>query len=186
MGERPEFMVLVDADDSVIGTAEKLEVHQIGALHRAFSVIIWDSAGRLLLQKRSVGKYHSGGLWTNTCCGHPRPGEDVHPAALRRLHEEMGFTCVLESLGIIRYRAELDQGLIEHELVHVFRGVYDGTIAPNREEAEGYQWALLEDVRADAAAMPQRFSAWFREYVDAQWPMALAAPSDITTSRSQG
>jgi isopentenyl-diphosphate delta-isomerase len=186
MGEQPEFMVLVDADDSVIGTAEKLEVHQIGALHRAFSVIIWDSAGRLLLQKRSVGKYHSGGLWTNTCCGHPRPGEDVHPAALRRLHEEMGFTCVLESLGIIRYRAELDQGLIEHELVHVFRGVYDLTIAPNPKEAEGYQWARLEDVRADAAAMPQRFSVWFREYVAAQWPMALAAPSDITTSRSQG
>jgi isopentenyl-diphosphate delta-isomerase len=95
---------------------------------------------------------------------------------MRRLKEEMGFACPLESLGIIRYRAELDQGMTEHELVHVFRGLYDGVIAPDPEEAEGYQWARLEDVRADVAAMPQRFSVWFREYVAAQWPMALAAP----------
>jgi isopentenyl-diphosphate delta-isomerase len=184
MSEQSEQMVLVDDDDRVIGTAEKIEAHRKGALHRAFSVIIWDSAGRLLLQKRYAGKYHSGGLWTNACCGHPRPGEDVHEAALRRLKEEMGFACPLEGLGVIRYRAELDHSLIEHELVHVFRGLYDGVIAPNPEEAEGYQWASLEDVRADVAAMPQRFSAWFREYVAAQWPIALAAPSKA--SQSQG
>jgi isopentenyl-diphosphate delta-isomerase len=94
-------------------------------------------------------------LWT------PRPGEDAEAAALRRLEEEMGFTCALESLGTIRYRAELDHGMIEHELVHTFRGLYDGPIAPNPAEAEGYQWARLEDVRADVAVMPQRFSAWF-------------------------
>jgi isopentenyl-diphosphate Delta-isomerase len=176
MGEPSELMVLVDIDDRVIGTAEKLETHRSGTLQRAFSVIVWDSSDRLLLQKRSAGKYRSGGLWTNACCGHPRPGEQVHEAALHRLQEEMGFTCKLESLGTIRYRAELDRGLTEHELVHVFRGRYDGTIAPNPEEAEGYQWARLEDVRADVAAMPQRFSAWLREYVEAQWPMALAAP----------
>jgi isopentenyl-diphosphate delta-isomerase len=186
MGEPTEMMVLVDADDRVIGTEEKLETHRRGALHRAFSIIVWDSAGRQLLQRRSASKYHSGGLWTNACCGHPRPGEDVHDAALRRLQEEMGFTCKLESLGTIRYRAELDHGMIEHELVHMFRGVHDGTVAPSPAEAEGYQWARLEDVRADVAVMPQRFSAWFREYVAAQWPMALAAPSTGTKSQSQG
>jgi isopentenyl-diphosphate delta-isomerase len=184
MDEMSELMILVDEDDRAIGTAEKLEAHRRGALHRAISVIIWDSAGRLLLQKRAAGKYHSGGLWTNACCGHPRPGEDVEAAVLRRLEEEMGFTCALESLGTIRYRAELDHGMIEHELVHMFRGLYDGTIAQNPAEAEGYQWARLEDVRADVAAMPQRFSAWFREYIAAQWPMALAAPAKA--SHSQG
>ena len=127
MAETSELMILVDEDDREIGIADKLETHRRGALHRAISVIVWDSAGRLLLQKRAAGKYHSGGSWTNACCGHPRPGEDVEAAALRRLEEEMGFTCPLESLGTIRYRAELDHGMIEHELVHMFRGLYDGT-----------------------------------------------------------
>jgi isopentenyl-diphosphate delta-isomerase len=171
-----ELMVLVDEDDQVIGTAAKLEAHQKGALHRAFSVIVWDSAGRLLLQKRHFRKYHSGGLWTNAVCGHPRPGEDILAAALRRLEEEMGFTCPLESLGAMRYRAELDQGMIEHEMVHVFRGLYDGAVVPNPLEAEGYQWAGLDEMRADVAAMPHRFSAWFRQYIAAEWPMALALP----------
>ena len=184
MDEMSELMILVDEDDRAVGTAEKLEAHRRGALHRAISVIIWDSAGRLLLQKRAAGKYHSGGLWTNACCGHPRPGEDAETAALRRLEEEMGFTCALEGLGTIRYRAELDHGMIEHELVHMFRGLYDGPVAASPAEAEGYQWARLEDVRADVAVMPQRFSAWFREYIAAQWPMALAAPAK--TPHSQG
>ena len=184
MAETSELMILVDEDDREIGIADKLETHRRGALHRAISVIIWDSAGRLLLQKRAASKYHSGGSWTNACCGHPRPGEDVEAAALRRLEEEMGFTCPLESLGTIRYRAELDHGMIEHELVHMFRGLYDGTIAPNPAEAEGYQWARLEDVRADVAAMPQRFSAWLREYIAAQWPMALAAPASRSDDRA--
>ena len=184
MDEMSELMILVDEDDRAVGTAEKLEAHRRGALHRAISVIIWDSAGRLLLQKRAAGKYHSGGLWTNACCGHPRPGEDAAAAALRRLEEEMGFTCALEGLGTIRYRAELDHGMIEHELVHMFRGLYDGPVAASPAEAEGYQWARLVDVRADVAVMPQRFSAWFREYIAAQWPMALAAPAK--TPHSQG
>jgi len=184
MAETSELMILVDEDDREIGIADKLETHRRGALHRAISVIIWDSAGRLLLQKRAASKYHSGGSWTNACCGHPRPGEDAETAALRRLEEEMGFTCSLEGLGTIRYRAELDHGMIEHELVHMFRGLYDGPVAASPAEAEGYQWARLEDVRADVAVMPQRFSAWFREYIAAQWPMALAAPAK--TPHSQG
>jgi isopentenyl-diphosphate Delta-isomerase len=179
-----DLMVLVDDADRVIGTAGKRDAHHQGALHRAFSVIVWDSAGRLLLQKRHHGKYHSGGLWTNTCCGHPRPGEDIAAAALRRLEEEMGFTCSLTGLGTIRYRAELDHGAIEHEIVHVFRGLHDGEVAPNPAEAEGYQWSSLDDVRADVAAMPLRFSVWFRAYIAAQWPMALALPEHASPSQS--
>ncbi len=147
MRDSEELMVLVDADDRIIGTGDKLETHRKGALHRAFSVIVWNSAGRLLLQKRAIRKYHSGGLWTNTCCGHPRPEEDIEAAARRRLKEEMGFTCKLSPLGTITYRAELEGGMIEHELVHVFRGLYDGTVAPDPNEAEGYRWASLADVQ---------------------------------------
>jgi isopentenyl-diphosphate delta-isomerase len=171
-----ELLVLVDDDDQIIGTAPKLDAHQAGALHRAFSIIVWNSAKRLLLQKRQAGKYHSGGLWTNTCCGHPRPGEDVADAARRRLDEEMGFSCPLTNIGTIRYRAALDLGLTEHEIVHIFHGLYDGTVAPNPAEADGYQWARIEDVETDVAAMPRRFSVWFREYVAAEWPLLRDVP----------
>ena len=176
MRDTEELMVLVDADDRVLGTEGKLAAHRSGALHRAFSIIIWDKAGRQLIQKRARGKYHSGGLWTNACCGHPRPGEDVDAAAPRRLEEEMGFVCKLESLGTILYRAQLAGGLWEHELVHVFRGIFEGPVAPDPAEVEDYRWAHLEDLRADIAAEPEAFSVWFRQYVAAQWPMALTAP----------
>lgn len=171
-----ELMVLVDEDDREIGLEGKLAAHRSGALHRAFSVIVWDRAGRQLIQKRARSKYHSGGLWTNACCGHPRPGEDVAAAARRRLEEEMGFACPLEGLGTILYRAELDGGMSEHELVHVFRGIYEGAVAPDPAEVEDYRWARLEALYADIAADPEAFSVWFRQYVAAQWPMALAAP----------
>jgi isopentenyl-diphosphate delta-isomerase len=173
MQDGEELVVLVDSDDNVVGSDYKLATHRAGALHRAFSVIIWDNLGRLLLQKRNVRKYHSGGLWTNACCGHPRPDEDVATAASRRLEEEMGFTCTLEALGTIHYRAELDKGMIEHELVHVFRGLYDGMVAPDYDEVESYRWSRLEDVRADISTTPEHFTAWFRKYVAAKWPMTL-------------
>jgi isopentenyl-diphosphate delta-isomerase len=172
-----ESLILVDEDDREIGTAEKIDAHQRALLHRAFSVIVWDSTGRQLLQKRAATKYHSGGLWTNACCGHPRPGERVAAAALRRLDEEMGFTCALEPLGLIRYDARFGNGLAEREIVHVFRGTYDGPIVPNPAEAEGYQWCSLDGVRSDIDAMPERFSVWFRCYIAEDWPMALALPS---------
>jgi isopentenyl-diphosphate delta-isomerase len=170
------MMVLVDADDRETGVLEKLETHRRGLLHRAFSVIIWDAEGRQLLQKRATAKYHSGGLWTNACCGHPRPGEPVGQAAARRLEEEMGFVCPLAPLGTISYRADLDGGMTEHEIVHVFRGIHGGIIAPNPLEADGYQWCFLDDVQRDAAADPGRFSVWFRAYVAAEWPVALERP----------
>jgi isopentenyl-diphosphate delta-isomerase len=181
-----ETLILVDADDQEIGTAEKLEAHRSGLLHRAFSVIVWDARGRQLLQKRAAAKYHSGGLWTNACCGHPRPGEAAEAAALRRLGEEMGFACPLEWLGIVRYKAALDHGLTEHEIVHVFRGSYSGPVSPNPEEAEGYQWCLLDRIRGDIAASPDRFSVWFRQYIAEEWPMVLVPPDLELRSHSQG
>lgn len=172
-----EALILVDAEDRETGTAEKLDAHRRGLLHRAFSVIVWDRAGRLLLQKRAATKYHSGGLWTNACCGHPRPGESIEAAARRRLVEEMGFSCPLEWLGTVQYRALFDNGLIEHEIVHVLRGTYDGPVTPSPTEADGYQWCEPQHVRNDAAAVPERFSVWFRRYVAEEWPIAPKPPT---------
>jgi len=177
MMQPDDYVLLVDDSDREIGAGEKLQVHRQGVLHRALSVIVWDKTGRLLLQKRHPSKYHSGGLWTNACCGHPRPGEDIAIAACRRLGEEMGFLCNLEALGTIYYRAGLDQDMIEHEIVHVFRCLYDGTVTLNPEEAEDYQWTCLQDVQADASATPRRYSVWFRKYLKAQWPVATALQS---------
>lgn len=174
MDDNEERVILVDENDRELGTADKLASHRQGALHRAFSVIVWDGAARTLLQKRAARKYHSGGLWANACCGHPRPGEDNCAAAERRLREEMGFACALEGLGTIRYRAELDHGMIEHELVHVYRGLHDGTIAPDPSEVDGYQWVGLDELRGDVATEPARFSAWLLEYLSAKWPFADA------------
>ena len=177
VADAQEFVILVDEADGETGTAEKLDAHRRGVLHRAFSVMVWDRFGRLLLQKRHVGKYHSGGLWTNTACGHPRPGEDLKMATELRLHEEMGFACSLAPLGHLTYRAELGNGLIEHELVHIFRGHYDGAIHPNPAECDGYAWMPPQDFRIGVSAAPQRYSAWFQKYVAAGWP--VAAPDAV-------
>ncbi|HEX7957304.1 MAG TPA: isopentenyl-diphosphate Delta-isomerase, partial [Pyrinomonadaceae bacterium] len=117
-----EQLILVDADDRELGAGEKLEVHRAGALHRAFSVFVFDGRGRLLMQRRAAGKYHSGGLWSNTACGHPRPGEATRAAARRRLREEMGLDCELSAAFEFVYRAELGDSLVEHEYDHVFVG----------------------------------------------------------------
>ena len=166
-----EEVILVDSDDNQIGIAEKLEAHLRGDLHRAFSVMVWDSKGRLLMQRRHICKYHSGGLWTNTCCGHPRPGEQPVEAAVRRLNEEMRVICQLTPIGTFTYRAELAGGLAEHEFVHLFRGTYGGVIAPHPVECDGYSWTSLDVIRRQIDAAPQCFSAWFKKYVEAGWPM---------------
>ena len=168
----PEEVVLVDAYDHVIGREEKISAHRRGVLHRAFSVMIWDGAGRMLLQQRAIGKYHSGGLWTNACCGHPRPGEAAVDAAARRLSEEMGFIARLAPVGPFTYRAELDSGLTEHELVHVFRGIYEGSLCPDPAECDGYTWAAPAEIVREAVARPERFTAWFKKYLAAGWPVA--------------
>lgn len=165
MNEAAERVILVDADDRTLGTASKLEAHERGELHRAFSVLIHDGDGNMLLQKRHPGKYHSGGLWTNACCGHPRPGEETLAAASRRLAEEMGFSCPLRPLSSLVYRADVGGGLVEHELVHLFTGVWRGSIAPHAYEVETYAWWPLYSVRQAAATSPDRFTAWFRIYI---------------------
>lgn len=171
-----EHVILVDDADREIGTAQKLEAHRAGSLHRAFSVVIWDHCGRMLLQQRAADKYHSGGLWSNTCCGHPRPGENIAQAAARRLKEEMGVACDLAPLGTIRYQATFDNGLSEHEIVHVFRGRYEGPVDADPKEAADFAWKSLDDVRADVAARPEAYSVWFRAYVDAAWPTTMMPP----------
>lgn len=174
MDDREEHVVLVDARDRPIGTAGKLDAHRLGQLHRALSVIVRDPSGRLLLQKRHVGKYHSGGLWTNACCSHPRPGEAALAASVRRLREEMGLSCPLRPLMTVTYRAEVGNGLIEHELVHVCGGRYDGPVRPDPREADGYDWVSPEELRADLARAPHRYSVWFRKYCAEHWDLVAA------------
>jgi isopentenyl-diphosphate Delta-isomerase len=170
--DEDERVILVDHNDTEIGTAEKLDCHRRGVLHRAFSVMIWDRDGRMLLQQRALTKYHSGGLWTNACCGHPRPGEALADAASRRLHEEMGFTTPLTPLGSMIYRAELESGLTEHEFVHVFRGIYDGAVTPDTNECKGYTHATLTDIESAIASDASSYTAWFKIYMNAKWPVA--------------
>ena len=156
-----EQVILVDADDRETGAAPKLAVHRAGLLHRAFSVFLTDGKGRLLLQRRARAKYHSAGLWTNTCCGHPRPGESTADAAVRRLHEEMRVTCPVVHVGAFTYRAALGDGLLEHEIDHVFVGRFEGDPDPDPAEADEWRWVPLEDLRRELAEHPHRFTAWF-------------------------
>ncbi|MES2134658.1 MAG: isopentenyl-diphosphate Delta-isomerase [Patescibacteria group bacterium] len=157
-----ERVILVDENDTEIGTMGKLEAHQRGVLHRAFSVFVFDSSGRLMLQKRASNKYHSGGLWTNTCCSHPRAGELVVDAAHRRLKSEMGFDCPLTEVHSLTYRAEFSNGLIEHEYDHMFVGVWDGTPLINSEEVDEWQWMDIEELRRQIAEHPEQYTYWFK------------------------
>lgn len=161
-----DLVILIDEADRPVGTMDKLAAHRAGTLHSAISVIVADSAGRLLLQRRAEAKYHSGGLWTNTCCSHPRPGEPVDVAAARRLDEEMGLTCALTPLFIARYRAPVSNGLIEDELVHVYGGRFDGAPSPDPAEVEDWRFADLAEIRRDTAERPEAYTVWFRKYVE--------------------
>jgi isopentenyl-diphosphate delta-isomerase len=161
-----ERLVLVSADDILVGVCGKLQAHREGLLHRAFSIFVFDDAGRLLLQRRAHGKYHSGGLWTNTCCGHPRPEEAMADAVCRRLREEMGIACELRKVASLLYRAPLDRGLTEHEFVHIHAGTFIGTPRPDPAEAAGWQWIRLPALTAWIHAEPQAFTAWFRQIME--------------------
>jgi isopentenyl-diphosphate delta-isomerase len=175
-----ERVVLVDEEDRPIGVEEKWEAHLRGQLHRAFSVFVFDGSGRLLLQRRAAGKYHSGGLWSNTCCGHPRPGEPLLAAARRRLEEEMGFACPLAEVSTYRYRALLAGGLWENEVDHLLAGEFAGAPAPDPREAEAWRWVDPAALRREIAADPRQFTVWFRGCLE----QALAAARLRPTGRA--
>lgn len=156
-----EQVVLVDARDNEIGVASKSSVHRDGVLHRAISVFVFNSLGDLLLQRRAAGKYHSAGLWSNTCCSHPRPGERPHAAAIRRLEEEMGLRLPLTYAFSFLYRAELGDGVCEHELDHVFVGATDRAPEPEPEEVVEWRWASPSAVETELREEPEAFTAWF-------------------------
>ena len=156
-----DLVVLVDEDDRELGTETKMNAHVAGTLHRAISVFVFNRAGEMLLQQRAASKYHSAGLWSNTCCSHPRPGEPPESAAHRRLGEEMGFDCPLQRAFTFIYRRVLDNGLIEHEYDHVFVGRFDGVPAPAPDEVADWEWVGVDEVVAGVSADPQRYSPWF-------------------------
>jgi len=159
-------VVLVDEKDKEIGLEEKLEAHKKGKLHRAFSVFVFNSKKELLMQKRASKKYHSSGLWTNSCCSHPRKGEDVKKEAEKRLKEEMGFSCNLEKKFSFIYRAILDNGFIEHEYDYVFFGKYDKNPNPNKSEVDDWRRVSLKELKIEIKKNPKKYSPWLRIIID--------------------
>ena len=157
-----ENVVLVDKNDNPIGLMEKIEAHRRGLLHRAFSVFIIDDASRLLLQKRSQTKYHSPGLWTNTCCSHPRNGEILIDAANRRLMQEMGMSANLKHMFSFIYRAEFDNGLIEHEFDHVFIGKSNSDPVINSDEVCEWKWTEIKKIKKDIIENSHHYTEWFK------------------------
>jgi len=160
-----EQLILVDERNRAIGAAGKDAIHRKGLLHRAFSIFLVDERGRLLLQQRSRQKYHSGGLWANTCCGHPRPGERTITAAGRRLNEELGIIGALSFGFFSRYRAELDHGMHENEYVYVFFGRLAGELRPDPAEVAHTELLSLDEIRRRIRKSPDSFTYWLRHYV---------------------
>jgi isopentenyl-diphosphate delta-isomerase len=158
-------VILVDENDNEQGTMEKLAAHQKGLLHRAFSIFIFTKNHELLLQQRAFGKYHSEGLWTNTCCSHPSPGETILEAAHRRLQEEMGFDCELRESFHFMYHANLENGLTEHELDYVIIGFSDETPHLNTDEAIGFKWMDLQKIQQDIIENPSQYTYWFKQII---------------------
>jgi isopentenyl-diphosphate delta-isomerase len=159
-----EQLILVDESNRAIGTAGKTAVHQAGLLHRAFSIFIADEHGRMLIQQRSLQKYHSGGLWANSCCGHPRPGERTIAAARRRLGEELGATGALSFGFFARYRTALDHGMHENEFVYVYFGRLNTDPRPDPAEVARIDWLTVDEIGAHIEREPDAFTYWFRHY----------------------
>lgn len=157
-----EQVILVDENDRQIGLMEKQKAHVTPHLHRAFSIFIFNSKGELLMQQRALSKYHSPGLWTNTCCSHPRDGETLAEATSRRLMEEMGMTCEMHEVYTFIYKAPVGQGLIEHEFDHVWIGRSDDTPKINREEVESWKYMSLSDLKKDIQLHPELYTEWFK------------------------
>ena len=155
-------IILVDENDKEIGVGDKHKIHREGKLHRAFSVLIFNSKGELLLQKRAKNKYHSAGLWANACCSHPAPEESLEKSVRRRLKEEMGFVCPLERFFAFIYGIKLDNDLFEYEYDHIFVGKFDGEPKPNPKEVSDWKWTKIENLEKDIRTFPESYTAWFR------------------------
>lgn len=161
-----EYVILVDENDQELGLMEKIEAHEKGMLHRAFSVFLFNDKNELLLQQRAHSKYHSGGLWTNTCCSHPRSGEKVINAAHRRLMEEMGIEAKMSEAFSFVYQADFDNGLSEHEFDHVVIGTFNGEPNINPEEVADWKYMSMSAIEADMKSNPENYTAWFRIVFD--------------------
>ncbi|MGO2102383.1 isopentenyl-diphosphate Delta-isomerase [Psychroflexus halocasei] len=157
-----KYVILVDENDQELGLMEKIEAHEKALLHRAFSVFIYNDNGELMLQQRALGKYHTPGLWTNTCCSHQIKGETNIEAGKRRLQEEMGFTTNLEETSSFIYKAPFDNGLTEHEYDYMMVGYYNNTPDVNPEEVNDWKWISLDDLKLDIEKNPNNYTAWFR------------------------
>jgi len=157
-----EEVILVSPQDEEIGYMEKMEAHQLGLLHRAFSVFLFNSKGEMLLQKRAISKYHSGGLWTNACCSHPRKGETIEQAASRRTREELGCEPELQKIHSFIYKAALDNNLTEYEFDHVLFGNYEGEINLNVDEVSEIVYLPIQQIRQEINEQPDKFTVWFK------------------------
>jgi isopentenyl-diphosphate Delta-isomerase len=156
-----EEIILVNEQDEELGVMDKMEAHRQGLLHRAFSIFIFNEKGEMLLQQRASSKYHSAGKWSNACCSHPRPGEDISEAASRRLREELGFTSALKKIFQFTYKVQFDNGLFENEVDHVFTGQYNGEIKPNLAEVQNFSFKTLKEIKQSMENNPSIYTEWF-------------------------
>lgn len=168
-------IILVDFHDNITGYTSKIEAHRTGALHRAFSVFLYHE-NRLLIQQRAQDKYHSGGLWANTCCSHPRKGESLEAAVSRRLMEEAGIECGVEEVFAFVYKHQFSEQLYEHEYDHVFLGEYDGKYVMNPDEVQDFRWIDLDELKSELESSPEKFACWFQ----------IAAPKVIEIIQKRG
>lgn len=159
---KEQEVILVNENDEPVGTMKKMEAHQKGLLHRAFSVFIFDSNGRMLLQQRAPGKYHGASLWTNACCSHPFPGEEINEASERRLKEELGFTTQLHKIFSFTYKAQVENDLTEYEFDHVFAGTYAGRIQPDPNEVSAFVYETMVQLKKEIETRPEKFTSWFK------------------------
>lgn len=163
ISQMEDELILVNEDDVAIGTMPKLLAHQLGRLHRAFSIFIFNDQNELLIQRRAFHKYHSAGQWANSCCSHPKPNEDTHKAAERRLQEELGFVTPLTHVGSFIYQADVSGGLIEHEYDHLYIGYYNKMIQPNVEEVASVRWVAISQLLHEVNQQPDIFTPWFKK-----------------------
>jgi len=163
------MVILVDENDNPIGECKKLEAHEKGLLHRAFSVLLFNNKGEMLLQQRAIHKYHSPGLWTNTCCSHPRPGEDTFEAATRRLEEEMGMEGEFKFSYKFTYKVSFSNALIEHETDHVFIGKVTSEPEINKDEVHAYKYESIDNIKKDIALNSEIYTPWFKLIIEEKY-----------------